>query len=48
MIAKVIKDIFIDNRCDIMSVLDAATIMANAAIMDKEVVEVIGTEATAE
>lgn len=44
-LAKVIKDIFIDNRCDIMSVLDAATIMANAAIMDKEVIEVIGSEA---
>ena len=47
-LAKVIKDIFIDNRCDIMSVLDAATIMANTAIMDKEVVEVIGTEAIEE
>lgn len=47
-LAKVIKDIFIDNRCDVMSVLDAATIMANAAIIDKEVVEVIGTEAIVE
>ena len=47
-LAKIIKNIFIDNRCDIMSVLDTATIMTNASIIDKEVVEVVGTEAIVE
>ena len=44
-LTNVVKNIFFENKLDILSVLDAATIIANAAIIDKEVVEVIGSEA---
>lgn len=44
-LTSMIHDVFIKNKFDVMSVLDAATIVANAAIIDKEVVEVIGAEA---
>ena len=45
-LTKVIRNIFIENKCDIMSILGKETISNYTNIIDQEVVEVVAIEAT--